>query len=76
VIALAFDPVKNPLPKIAIKSRKAATTITLIQTLINRGVPGRENEEIVAACEVLPIGSSVPRSIFMPVASNLRQMMS
>ena len=75
VVALAFDPVKVPLPKIAAKSRKAADTIAMIQTLSARGVPGVEDEEIVAACELLPNGSSVPRSIFMPLATGLREML-
>ena len=75
VVALIFDPIKAPLPKVAAKSREASTTIEMITQLASRGVPGMEDEEIVAACELLPNGSNVPRKIFMPLAAKLRDML-
>lgn len=75
VVALVFDPVKHPLPKIAAKSRVAKTTIEMIQTLEGRGVPGMEDEQIVAACELLPNGSNAPRKIFMQLATKLRELL-
>ncbi|MEM6478015.1 MAG: EscU/YscU/HrcU family type III secretion system export apparatus switch protein [Pseudomonadota bacterium] len=75
VVALAFDPVKNPLPKIAAKSREARRTIEILQDLNGRGVPGMEDEQIVEACELVPNGSPVPRAIFAPLATRLRYLL-
>lgn len=75
VVALAFDPVKTPLPKIAAKARNARETVEMIRRLDAMGIPGKEHEDIVSVCEVLPVGSSIPRSIFQPVALNLRDLL-
>jgi len=75
VVALVFDPVKTPLPKVAAKSRQAKDTIKMVHTLQSRNVPGVEDETIVATCEVLPVGSNIPRKIFLPVATHLRGML-
>lgn len=74
VVALAFDPVKTPLPVVAAKARTQEEANVMMATLQLRGLPGRQDEEIVAACEVMPIGSAVPRSIFMPLAKQLREI--
>lgn len=72
VVALIFDPIKAPLPKIAAKSREAANTIQMIRDLESRGVPGVEDEEIVSVCELIPNGNAIPRKVFEPVAAHLR----
>jgi len=76
VVGLIFHPTKVPLPKIAAKSRDARGTIEMIRNFESRGLPGKENEKIVEACETLPNGSAVPRSIFETLAHELRDMMA
>lgn len=76
VVGLVFHPTKVPLPKIAAKSRDARGTIEMIRNFESRGLPGKENEKIVEACETLPNGSAVPRSIFEILAHELRDMMA
>jgi len=48
----------------------------MIRNFESRGLPGKENEKIVEACETLPNGSAVPRSIFETLAHELRDMMT
>ena len=75
IVGLSFDPVKNPLPRIAVKSREARPTIDLIRQLEARGVPGMEDGQIVDACELVPIGDPVPRAIFGPLATRQRYLL-
>lgn len=74
VVAFAFHPQKQPLPKIAAKSTDARKTIEIIQDLGRRGIVGIENEEIISACVDLPVGSPPPRQIFMTLAGHLRDV--
>lgn len=74
IVALAFDPVKVPLPRIAAKSKSVSDSHVLMARLVNRNLPGRVNKTIVEACLRLPVGQSVPRSIFAELAAELREI--
>ena len=74
-VAIVFDRVRSPLPRIAAKGAGREARAEMIAAMRNRGVPGVQSAVIVDACLPRPVGDAVPSHVFGPLAASLRQMM-